>query len=69
MVSIDELDGLIKSVLSDDAQNGSEDFFLVAGVVGLDVIDDSGSNEISLWVGWVNVLSSIQGESSSLLLS
>lgn len=61
------MDGLIESVLSDDAQDGSEDFFLVAGVVGLNVVDDGGSNEISLGVGWVGVVSSIEGEGGSFL--
>lgn len=66
-VIVDELDGFIKGVDSDNTEDGAEDFFLVAGHFGGDVIEDGGSDEVTLGVLGVDEASSIKRDLGTLL--
>lgn len=59
-VIVDELDGFIEGVDSDNTEDGAEDFFLVAGHFGSNVIEDGGSDEVTLGVLGVDEASSIK---------
>jgi len=68
-VFIDELDGFFEGVNSDDTEDGAEDFFIVALHTGFNVIEDSGSNEVTLGVFRMDEASTIEGNLGAFLFS
>jgi hypothetical protein len=48
LACVDQVDTFLESVSSDDAEDGSEDLIIVGGSAWLAVVDDGGSDEVSL---------------------
>ena len=85
MLPVDELNGFIEGVQSDNAKYGSKDLVLVAVHISLDlyisisnsclkmgisyIIEDSWTNEVALWIFGVNKTSTIKRNMGSFLFS
>lgn len=65
-VSVDEVNSFLKSIDVKADQNRAEYFFLVAGHIGSDVVDNGGSNEVALRVLRMNVLGAIKDKFCTL---
>jgi len=58
-VVVDDFNSFFKRVSSEDTDYGSENFGLVGFHVGFTIVDDGGSNEVSVRVLFIFVVSSI----------
>jgi len=68
-IFVDELDGFFESVDSDDTEDGAKDFFIVALHTGLNVVEDSGADEVTLGVFRMDEASTIEGDLGAFLFS
>lgn len=65
LIVVNELDGFFKSVNVNNTKSRSEDFFLVTGHMRLNVVNNGGTNEVTLRVLGILVSSTVQGEGST----
>lgn len=59
---VNELDGFFKGVNVNNTKSRSENFFLITGHIRLNVVNNGGTNEVTLRVLGVLVSSTVQGE-------
>jgi hypothetical protein len=68
-IAVNEVDTFLEGVDFHTHKHGAEDFFLVAGHVRGDIVNDRGGNKVSLGILRVDVITTIKNHSSTLLLS
>ena len=66
-VLVDELDGILKVVLADNAHDGTEDLFIVASHTLFATINNGGANPVTIGVAFNSGVTSVEEEGSVLL--
>ena len=69
LVFVDQLDGFVQSVDSDDDHDGGEELVVVASHAGFGVINDGGADPVASWESFDVNLSSVKDDFAALSFS